>query len=87
DACGADTPALRAVEAPTALTDRQREIISLVAAGLTNRDIAQRLVMSVRSVESHLFRACQRTGITSREGLVALLEGRVAAGGDRQKLQ
>jgi DNA-binding CsgD family transcriptional regulator len=76
DACGADTPALRAAVLTTVLTTRQREIVSLVAAGLSNRDIAERLVMSVRSVESHLFRACQRTGVTTRGELAALLQGR-----------
>lgn len=73
--CGAATPALRAVTMPTVLTPRQVEIVSLVAAGLSTREIAERLVMSVRSVEGHLFRASRRTGLTSRAELVALLEG------------
>lgn len=77
DSCGADTPAQRAVTAPTPLTDRQREIIALAATGLTNRQIAERLVMSVRTVEGHLFRASQRAGVSTREGLIALLEGRL----------
>ena len=57
-------------------TERQREVIGLAASGLTNRQIAARLVMSVRTVEGHLFRASQRAGISTREGLIALLEGR-----------
>ncbi|MET8877235.1 helix-turn-helix transcriptional regulator [Nocardia sp. NPDC004604] len=71
---GADTPALRANSTPSPLTGRQREVIALVAAGLTNRQIADRLVMSVRTVEGHLFRASQKTGINTREGLAAALD-------------
>ncbi|MBF4999606.1 AAA family ATPase [Nocardia sp. BSTN01] len=71
---GADTPALRADTTPSPLTRRQREVIALVAAGLTNRQIADRLVMSVRTVEGHLFRASQKTGINTREGLAAALD-------------
>lgn len=74
--CGCATPAVRAVTMTTALTPRQTEIVSLVAAGLSNREIAERLVMSVRSVEGHLLRASRRTGMSSRDELVALLEGR-----------
>jgi DNA-binding NarL/FixJ family response regulator len=75
--CGAHTPAVQAATMPDPLTQRQREIIALAAAGLTNRQIAARLVMSVRTVEGHLFRASQRTGVSTREGLIALLNGRV----------
>jgi DNA-binding NarL/FixJ family response regulator len=63
----AQTPALRAATTPLPFTDRQREIISLAAQGLSNKEIADRLVMSVRSVEGHLFRASQRVGANSRE--------------------
>ncbi|CAN5888475.1 LuxR family transcriptional regulator [soil metagenome] len=76
ESCGAHTPAVQAALMPDPLTERQREIIALAATGLTNRQIAARLVMSVRTVEGHLFRASQRSGISSREGLIALLEGR-----------
>ncbi|NMO05026.1 helix-turn-helix transcriptional regulator [Gordonia sp. TBRC 11910] len=76
DETGADTPALRANDTPIPLTGRQREIIGLARHGLSNREIAQRLTMSVRTVEGHMFRACQRTGVNSRDELVALLSGR-----------
>lgn len=72
---GADTPALRAAITPKPFTARQREIISLAAQGLSNKEIADRLIMSVRSVEGHLFRASQRVGANSREELVSLLHG------------
>jgi DNA-binding CsgD family transcriptional regulator len=69
---GLCTPALRnPVGQP--LTHRQREIIEFVIAGLSNREIADRLVMSVRSVEGHLYRACQRVGANSREELAAII--------------
>ena len=76
EGCGAHTPAVLAAMMPDPLTQRQREIVALAAAGLTNRQIAARLEMSVRTVEGHLFRASQRTGVSTREGLIALLEGR-----------
>jgi DNA-binding NarL/FixJ family response regulator len=54
------TPALLAATTPQEFTVRQREIISLAAQGLSNKEIADRLTMSIRSVEGHLFRASQR---------------------------
>jgi len=80
DACGGlCTPALR-TRVGVPLTPREREIIELVIAGLSNRDIADRLVMSVRTVEGHIYRACQRVGATSRADLAAILR---AGPGDR----
>ncbi|TLH68629.1 helix-turn-helix transcriptional regulator [Mycolicibacterium phocaicum] len=73
---GADTPALRAAATPPAITVRQREIVALAAKGLTNTAIAERLGMSRRSVEGHIFRACQRVGVNSRDQLVELVFGR-----------
>jgi DNA-binding CsgD family transcriptional regulator len=70
---GADTPALRANNAPVALTDRQREIVLLAAHGLSNRQIADQLTMSTRTVEGHIFRASQRAGVNSRDELIGLL--------------
>lgn len=72
---GAQTPALRAVTTPQPFTARQREIISLAAQGLSNRDIADRLTMSIRSVEGHMFRASQRVAANSREQLISMLQG------------
>ncbi|MBU9762379.1 helix-turn-helix transcriptional regulator [Mycobacterium sp. TNTM28] len=73
DECGGlCTPALRN-PAGQPLTHRQREIVELVVAGLSNKQIAERLVMSVRSVEGHLYRACQRVGANTREELAAII--------------
>ncbi|HEX2285583.1 MAG TPA: helix-turn-helix transcriptional regulator, partial [Mycobacterium sp.] len=72
---GAQTPSLRAASTPQPFTARQREIISLAAQGLSNKEIAARLTMSIRSIEGHLFRASQRVGANSREQLCAILRG------------
>jgi DNA-binding NarL/FixJ family response regulator len=72
---GAQTPAIRAATTPQPFTARQREIISLAAQGLSNKDIADRLTMSIRSVEGHLFRASQRVAANSREQLISILQG------------
>ena len=42
------------------LTTRQKEILSLVAQGCTNREIGQRLSISVRTVEVHRFNLMRR---------------------------
>jgi DNA-binding NarL/FixJ family response regulator len=63
------------VVASQPFTNRQREIISLAAQGLSNKQIADKLTMSTRSVEGHLFRASQRVGATSREQLISILQG------------
>jgi DNA-binding CsgD family transcriptional regulator len=70
---GAWTPALRQVSAPVPFTDREREIIVLIGEGLSNRAVAERLTLSVRTVESHIYRAMAKTGTTSREELAALM--------------
>jgi DNA-binding NarL/FixJ family response regulator len=70
---GARTPALTALAAPPALTAREREIVTLAARGLSNRQIADRLVVSVRTVEGHLYRACTKLGAADRTELAALL--------------
>ncbi len=72
---GARTPALAAIVAPLPLTPREREIVTLAAGGLSNREIADRLVVSVRTVEGHLYRACNKLGTSERTELVALLHG------------
>jgi DNA-binding CsgD family transcriptional regulator len=73
DACGGlCTPALR-TRVGVPLTGREREVIELISAGLSNRDIADRLVMSIRTVEGHVYRGCQRVGATSRADLAEIL--------------
>jgi DNA-binding NarL/FixJ family response regulator len=72
---GARTPALAAIAAPLPLTPRESEIVTLAASGLSNREIAQRLVISVRTVENHLYHARTKLGATDRAELAALLHG------------
>ncbi|HYB83029.1 MAG TPA: helix-turn-helix transcriptional regulator, partial [Mycobacterium sp.] len=73
DECGGlCTPALR-TPAGLKLSGRQRDVIELVVAGLSNRQIAEKLVMSVRTVEGHVYRACQRVGAQSREELASIV--------------
>ena len=45
----------------------------LIGEGLSSREIAERLTLSVRTVESHVYRAMLKTGTTSRDELAALL--------------
>jgi DNA-binding NarL/FixJ family response regulator len=71
---GLCTPALKN-PADQPLTDRQREIIELAAAGLSNKEIADCLVTSVRTVEGHVYRAYQRLGAKSRDELVSIMRG------------
>ena len=61
------------------MTERQREIVELAVAGMSNKDIATKLFMSVRSVEGHLYRACQRVGANSREELAVIIKAGPAA--------
>ena len=73
DECGGlCTPALR-TPAGLKLSGRQRDVVELVVAGLSNRQIADQLVMSVRTVEGHVYRACQRVGAQSREELASII--------------
>jgi DNA-binding CsgD family transcriptional regulator len=53
------------------LTDRERQFAELAAQGLSNADIADRFVLSVRTVESHLYRAMQKLGVKDRRELKA----------------
>ncbi len=77
EACeGARTPALTAAVRPLPLTDREREIATMAARGLTNREIADRLVVSVRTVEGHLYRIGSKLGTHQRGALKPILEGR-----------
>ena len=63
-----------------ALTAREAEILGLVARGLSNRDIAARLVLSEKTVRNHVERTYAKIGATNRVGasLYALQQGLVA---------
>jgi non-specific serine/threonine protein kinase len=59
--------ARRAVESP--LSEREREIAALVAEGLSNRDVASRLHISVRTAENHVSHILVKLGLRSRAQL------------------
>ena len=54
-----------------ALSGREHEIAGLVARGLTNREIAARMFLSEKTVESHLSKAFTKLGVSSRAALAA----------------
>jgi DNA-binding NarL/FixJ family response regulator len=60
------------LKAPMQLTAREREILRLVAGGETDQDIAEQLVISVRTVRSHLDRIRDKTGSRRRADLTRL---------------
>ncbi len=61
---------------PGGATAAQARVAELVAGGLTNREIAERLHMSVRTVEAHLTHIYRDHGVRSRTQLTAALAGR-----------
>jgi DNA-binding NarL/FixJ family response regulator len=70
---GATTPAIRSAARPLPLTSREREIAELVAAGLSNREIAERLTVSVRTVEGHVYRAFTKLDVADRDELARIV--------------
>jgi DNA-binding NarL/FixJ family response regulator len=69
-----------AVPRPTqteTLTDREQEVLRLIALGYSNKDIAQQLGLSVKTIEAHKSNAMKKLGMLSRIDIVryALLEG------------
>jgi two-component system, NarL family, response regulator NreC len=61
----------QAVGPPDDLSARELEVLRLIALGYTNGEIATRLYLSVRTVESHRAHIQQKTGRTTRASLVA----------------
>jgi DNA-binding CsgD family transcriptional regulator len=60
--------------APTVhLTRREQDIVELAVQGLTDREIAERLMVSVRTVEGHLYRTYVKLGVRSRDELSSAL--------------
>jgi DNA-binding CsgD family transcriptional regulator len=72
---GASTPALRTAAQPLPLSNREREIAMLLGHGLSTKDIAARLTLSVRTVEGHIYRAMAKTDTSTREALASLVRG------------
>lgn len=53
-------------EVRESLTDREREVLSFVAAGMGNKEIAQRLVVTVRTVDFHVSNILRKLDVVSR---------------------
>ena len=70
---GLHSPALAAATQPLPITDREREIAAMVSAGMSNREIANRLSVSVRTVDGHLYRIYAKLDIQSRDQLARLI--------------
>jgi DNA-binding CsgD family transcriptional regulator len=73
---GARTPALIGTAVGVPLTRRERDVALLAARGLANREIAQRLVLSVRTIESHLAQTYRKLGVKDRKALADMLAAR-----------
>ncbi len=68
---------------PIALSAREMEIIDLVADGLTNQEIAQRLTISKRTVDNHVSNMFTKTGSKNRVALLnwAMDHGKICRDG------
>ena len=74
DACGASTPATRAAAMPLPFSRREREVAQLVSDGLSNKEIAAAMMVSIRTVEGHIYQACRKLGVGSRIELARVLD-------------
>jgi ATP/maltotriose-dependent transcriptional regulator MalT len=70
---GCRTPGLEHAILPQPLTLREREIAGLAAQGLSSQRIAERLVLSVRTVDNHLHHVYAKLGVSSRTELASIL--------------
>ncbi|WP_405656274.1 LuxR C-terminal-related transcriptional regulator [Streptomyces sp. RK9] len=59
-------PGARRARATDSLTPREREVAELVAGGLSNREVAERLVISKRTADTHVERILTKLGLRSR---------------------
>jgi DNA-binding CsgD family transcriptional regulator len=67
---GADFPVIDGLDAVAVeLSPRERQIAALAARGLSNQEIADQLVLSVRTVETYVYRAMQKRGVSNRHEL------------------
>lgn len=69
-------PASRKAAVPSAqgLTPREQEILSMIAIGLSNKDVARRLDLSVRTVETHRLNIRKKTAARDRRDLIRVAQ-------------
>jgi DNA-binding NarL/FixJ family response regulator len=72
-ATNADTRAAADGPHPMGLTQRELEVVQLVADGKTNREIAEALVLSDKTVKRHLDNVFSKLGVSSRTAAAAVL--------------
>jgi DNA-binding CsgD family transcriptional regulator len=72
---GARPPTMLTAPEAVGLTPREHEIALLAAGGASSRQIAGRLVISVRTVDNHLQNAYRKLGVTRRQDLPRVLNG------------
>lgn len=63
--------ARRVLAPPTELTEREREVVGLLAEGLSNKQIARRLFLSEATVKTHLVHVYEKLGTDNRTAAVA----------------
>jgi DNA-binding NarL/FixJ family response regulator len=69
-------PRQRADGGDNELTPREQEVAELIAAGLTNRQIAERLVLSGKTIERHVSNLFLKLGVTSRTSVAVAVARR-----------
>jgi DNA-binding CsgD family transcriptional regulator len=69
----------RARDSREELTPQELQIVEMAAQGLSNREIAERLYLSHRTIESHLYRVFPKLGVASRAELAGALDTRQSA--------
>jgi ATP/maltotriose-dependent transcriptional regulator MalT len=70
---GVRTPGLAPADVAVPLSTREREVASLAGSGLTSQEIADRLFLSIRTVDNHLQKAYAKLGVNKREQLAEAL--------------
>ena len=68
-------PRRTALSGPESLTPGERRVVDLVARGMTNREVAQSLFLTEKTVETHLGHAYTKLGINSRRHLTEAVGG------------